>query len=185
MIDWQQQWAFFAPRFVDGKAHISLPNGAEVQLLPGPGFGDFSHPTTQLMVSLMEEHVPNRVVFDIGCGSGILSVAAAKMGAKKVYACDIDAQAIAHTEKNGQLNGVNIDFSKPTGKPVVLMNMISSEQDLAWKSHGCPFEILICSGILLADKDNYMEFVKSNSWMPIHEEESQGWLGMVFKREPL
>lgn len=185
MIDWQQQWALFAPKFINGKAHIGLPNGSEIELLPGPGFGDFSHPTTQLMISLMAEHVPNRVVFDIGCGSGILSVAAAKMGAKKVYACDIDPEAIAHTKENGQLNGVKINFAQPKEKPIVLMNMISSEQHIAWKTNACPFETLICSGILLADKDNYMEFAKANSWELTHQEESQGWLGMAFKREPL
>lgn len=183
MINWEQQWANFAHGYVNGKAHIGLPSGGEFQLLPGPGFGDFSHPTTQLMVALMAKHVPNQVVFDIGCGSGILSIAAAKMGAKKVYACDIDPEALLHTEKNAELNSVEIALSRPPSsqKPVVLMNMISSEQENAWKEQSCHFEILITSGILLADKDNYMEFALAKGWRLIDERESEGWLGLIFK----
>ncbi len=184
MINWEEQWAYFAHRFVDGKAHIELPNGEEIELLPGPGFGDYSHPTTQLMIAMMADYVPGQIVFDIGCGSGILSVAAAKLGAKKIYACDIDPEALDHTVKNGRLNSAQITTSqKPSGKPTILMNMIQSEQEIAWKMHGCPFSTLISSGILLSDLDNYIEFAKENGWRLIIQRESANWSGFIFEVE--
>lgn len=182
MINWEEQWACFAHRFENGMAHVPLPNGTEIQLKPGPGFGDFSHPTTQLMIELMAGQVRNEPVFDIGCGSGILSVAAAKMGASSVCACDIDPDAIAHTLKNGELNGALIETGrKPSGRPVILMNMIQSEQKIAWNSHGRPFSKLITSGILSSDLDNYMIFARKNSWRLLHKMESAGWAGFIFE----
>lgn len=184
MIDWNEQWATFAPGFFDGKAHIELPSGEVIELLPGAGFGDYSHPTTKLMVSLMASYIPHQIVLDIGCGSGILSVAAAKMGAKKVFACDIDPEALVHAKQNGHLNGIDIDTA-PTlsfsNKPVVLMNMISSEQELAWNNWGCQFDTLITSGILTSAKESYLKFAKANGWKLIEEQESEGWLGFTFK----
>jgi len=178
MINWEEQWASFAHGFANGKAHIELPNGKEIQLLPGPGFGDYSHPTTQLMIAMMAEHLDGEEIFDIGCGSGILSVAAAKMGARKVYACDIDPEAVAHTVKNGELNGVKIELGRPSGAPAVLMNMIQSEQEVAWKKNRCPFSKLITSGILLSDLDNYMI---STRWKLIDQKELSGWVAFIFK----
>ncbi|MBS0628755.1 MAG: 50S ribosomal protein L11 methyltransferase [Verrucomicrobia bacterium] len=182
MINWEEQWANFAHRFEDGKAHIPLPDGREIQLLPGPGFGDYSHPTTQLMIALMAEYVPNQTVFDIGCGSGILSVAAAKMGAKNVYACDIDPDALLHTAKNGALNSVEIETTqKPFGNLTILMNMIQSEQEIAWKTNSRPFSRLITSGILISDLDNYMKFARKNGWRLIQQRVLSQWAAFIFE----
>ncbi len=95
---WTQQWELFAPNFKNGKAHIETPGGT-IRLFPGPGFGDFSHPTTRLTLHLMRPYVKNESVIDIGCGSGILSFGAAAMGAKSVYGYDIDEEAVAHAKK--------------------------------------------------------------------------------------
>jgi ribosomal protein L11 methyltransferase len=53
---WEKQWELFAPNFKNGKAHIETPVGV-IQLLPGPGFGDYSHPTTRLTCKLMAKGV--------------------------------------------------------------------------------------------------------------------------------
>ena len=72
---WDQQWELFAPQFKEGKAHIDLTDYGvckTLQLYPGPGFGDLSHPTTRLVLQLMKPHLQQRLAIDIGCGSGIL-----------------------------------------------------------------------------------------------------------------
>jgi ribosomal protein L11 methyltransferase len=183
-IDWEEQWAVHAPLFKDGKAHIKLPTHNMIELLPGPGFGDFSHPTTQLMVDLMTCFVQDETVFDIGCGSGILSIAAGKMGAKKIFVCDIEPTAIEHTKKNATFNQLDIIVgSPPLCRPVILMNMIASEQKIAWQKNMLPFTTLISSGILNTEKKDYLTFAYSQGWQLLHEANLNGWLGFVFKEK--
>lgn len=181
-IDWEEQWATHAPDFKNGKAHVKLPTQKTLELLPGPGFGDFSHPTTRLMVDLMTCFVSNETIFDIGCGSGILSLAAAKMGAKNFFACDIDAAAIEHTLQNAKLNRININLEPPdpTCKPIVLMNMIFVEQKVAWERRKIPYKILITSGILATEKKDYLTYAYAQGWQIMHEASLLGWLGYVF-----
>jgi len=181
-IDWEQQWSHHAYNFRDGKAHIPLTSEITIELEPGPGFGDFSHPTTRLMIEMMSPFVANRSIFDIGCGSGILSISAALLGANSVYICDIDPEAIEHANRNAAVNGVLIKETQPKSSDlVVLMNMISSEQEIAWAVHKVPFSILITSGILKADRSKYLTFARSNGWQVQQETELDGWLGFVFK----
>ncbi|MDN3508012.1 MAG: 50S ribosomal protein L11 methyltransferase, partial [Simkaniaceae bacterium] len=67
-IDWDEQWAHHAPNFCNGKVSITLPCGRSFDLVPGPGFGDCSHPTTRLMLEMMDGEVIDRDVVDVGCG---------------------------------------------------------------------------------------------------------------------
>ncbi|NGX39139.1 MAG: Ribosomal protein L11 methyltransferase [Chlamydiae bacterium] len=182
-IDWEQQWADHAPGFKDGLAHIPLPSGEEIVLLPGPGFGDYSHPTTRLVIELMEPYIPSHTVFDIGCGSGILSLAAAKMGANRLHCTDIDPDALIHTKKNILMSGDPslFSFDKPKEKPIVLMNMITSEQQNAWKVHKLPFNLLITSGILATQKEEYLDFAIAQNWDLVKIREREGWLGCIFQ----
>ncbi|MBP9841141.1 MAG: 50S ribosomal protein L11 methyltransferase [Simkaniaceae bacterium] len=130
-IDWKKQWKFHAPNFKNGYAHLHPRECSPFRLLPGPGFGDNSHPTTQLMLQLMPDLVKGKHVIDIGCGSGILSIAAAKMGALSVHGVDIDPLALTHARKNAELNNLTISFSthyNPSHDAIYLMNMIPLEQ---------------------------------------------------------
>lgn len=180
-IDWEEQWATFAPKFRDGKAHVKLPTSSILELLPGPGFGDFSHPTTKLIVDLMSCFVRDETIFDIGCGSGILSLAAAKMGAQKIFACDIDPHAEKHTLENALHNQIPISIGPPSEcQPLVLMNMIFVEQRIAWQTYFCPFKILITSGILATEKKDYLAYAYTQGWQLLHLASLDGWLGFVF-----
>jgi len=108
-VIWDKQWELFSPNFKDGKAHIDLtPYGCPqiLQLYPGPGFGDLSHPTTRIVLRLMQPYIKDQAVLDIGCGSGILSLAAAAMGASQVDGYDIDPEAVEHAKKNATLNSL-------------------------------------------------------------------------------
>lgn len=74
---------------------------------PGMAFGTGAHPTTQLCLALIEAHLkPGEAMLDVGCGSGILSVAAAKLGARTVLGVDIEEESVRATLENAQANGV-------------------------------------------------------------------------------
>lgn len=81
-----------------------------MRLDPGMAFGTGSHATTRMCLELMD--VEGKDVIDVGCGSGILGIAANICGAKSVYMCDIDAQAVEFATKNAELNNVVATIEK-------------------------------------------------------------------------
>lgn len=81
-----------------------------MRLDPGMAFGTGSHATTRMCLELMD--VEGKDVIDVGCGSGILGIAAKICGAKSVYMCDIDAQAVEFATKNAELNNVVATIEK-------------------------------------------------------------------------
>jgi ribosomal protein L11 methyltransferase len=112
--DWRDRWkAFHQPVRVGplwiGPPWDDPPAGATAVVIdPGRAFGTGVHPTTQLCVELMLELEPASVV-DFGCGSGVLSIVAAKLGFAPVIALDADENAVAATIANAAANGVEID----------------------------------------------------------------------------
>ena len=84
------------------------PAATIIQLDPGLAFGTGSHPTTALCLAwLGTNDIDDRRVIDFGCGSGILAIAAIKLGARQVIAVDIDAQALTACHSNMEVNGIN------------------------------------------------------------------------------
>ena len=191
-IDWAAQWEIFSPTFKDGIFQFDIDD-QPIQLLPGKGFGDLSHPTTQLMMRLMSHYVKDKVVLDIGCGSGILSLAAAKAGAHKVYGIDISEDAIEHANNNCEANNLCeiVEFSThfekdwPTQVDVILMNMTFGEQKIALESYPLlkqPQTIVITSGILVEQLAEYLQWTNPLGWNLLQEEIKDGWTGFIFNR---
>jgi ribosomal protein L11 methyltransferase len=187
-IDWEAQWAA-QEKFRDGFLHVELEKGV-LKLIPGAGFGDHSHPTTRLVLRLMVPFVSDKDVIDIGCGSGILSLAAHLMGARSVCGVDIDETALAHSRANAACNSMTIPFLFPEGLTqandgtVILMNMIQSEQEVAWKSvEGISdkISIAITSGILAEGREDYLKLCAKWEWRLLEELEEDGWLGFVLQ----
>ena len=86
------------------------PDAVNILLDPGLAFGTGTHPTTALCLEWLDEQdLRDTTVIDYGCGSGILAIAAAKLGARRVIAIDNDPQAIVASESNRELNGVSPD----------------------------------------------------------------------------
>ena len=86
------------------------PDGISLQLDPGLAFGTGQHPTTYLCMQwLAQACLTGKSLIDFGCGSGILALAACKLGARHVYAVDIDPQAILATEENRNKNSIAAD----------------------------------------------------------------------------
>jgi ribosomal protein L11 methyltransferase len=85
------------------------PSRIPIKIDPGMAFGTGTHPTTQLCLELLElasaDHPPSSVI-DLGCGSGILSIAALKLGAETALGVDIDAESIKASRENAEANGV-------------------------------------------------------------------------------
>lgn len=184
-VNWEQQWSLFTPGFKEGFAHIEL--GAKVlRLQPGAGFGDLSHPTTRLMLEHLKLQAKDQTVLDIGCGSGILTLAALALGAKKAIGIDIDNEALTHARQNAKLNNLKAQFTRPetyTVQPssLILMNMISSEQMQAYNPH-YPASHIITSGILLSQREAYLHLAHSWNWELLETTQEEEWLAFLFKR---
>lgn len=113
--EWERTWMdAYEPIKIDEKYWI-VPKWMEapeadavnIKLDPGLAFGTGNHASTFLCLQwLGKTDVKDKIVIDYGCGSGILGVAALLLGAKKVYATDIDPQAVLATKQNAELNGV-------------------------------------------------------------------------------
>jgi ribosomal protein L11 methyltransferase len=141
--DWSELWKIhFKPRRV-GRRFLIRPTWESfaataadlvIVLDPGQAFGTGDHPTTRLCLQLMEAaSLQGKTVADIGCGSGILSVGACRLGASKVFASDIDPLAVEVTRANAQLNSVSFETIAGDGfavlsepRDVVVSNIISA-----------------------------------------------------------
>jgi ribosomal protein L11 methyltransferase len=112
--DWQERWREFHRPVRIGRLWIgppwetAPPDAVPVVIDPGRAFGTGSHPTTRLCVELLLE-LPRGSVVDIGCGSGVLAIAAARLGHRPVIAVDNDPAAVESASENGAANGVEID----------------------------------------------------------------------------
>jgi ribosomal protein L11 methyltransferase len=202
-VDWTSQWSLHGSNFYEGLAHIDLTpyflnnckESSIIKLKPGPGFGDLSHPTTRLVLSMMGGVVKDRHIIDLGCGSGILSLAAAAMGASSVCGIDIDLEALKHARDNAKLNHVENrvnffepkEFSKTWEKResyTVLMNMIWIEQCQAWPELApfYPFiETILTSGILKEQEKKYIEHCQRWNWSLVKKQQEEAWLGFHYK----
>ena len=113
--DWENNWkAFYKPMEI-GERLLVIPEWEKANdptripliLNPGLTFGTGSHATTRLCLTALDSHVRGgEKVLDLGCGSGILSIAALRLGAKDAFACDIDDKCVDVAYENAALNGI-------------------------------------------------------------------------------
>mgnify|MGYP001815242281 CR=1 FL=1 len=133
--DWSETWrdSFSAMRFgerlwiVPSGEACPDPEAVVIHLDPGLAFGTGTHATTAMCLEWLDAHAPEgKTVIDYGCGSGILAIAAHKLGAASVQAVDIDPQALQATRENAVRNGIETGLgvelpSKLAGTPVDLV----------------------------------------------------------------
>lgn len=135
--DWSEEWKKFYKPFKVGKRVIIKPSWEEykskenniiINIDPGMAFGTGTHESTYLCIEeLQNVDLKNKKVCDIGCGSGILSIVAAKLGANKVTAIDIDPISVKTTKENSVLNHTNSIISVYEGD---LLNTVSENYDI-------------------------------------------------------
>ena len=112
---WEDAWRAFHHGVVVGRLWVGPPwepapaGTIPVVIDPGRAFGTGAHPTTRLCLELLQEAERGRLL-DVGCGSGVLSIAAAKLGFSPVGAFDLDEVAMETTAENATLNGVEVDL---------------------------------------------------------------------------
>lgn len=173
--DWEREWMdnfhpikfgnrlWVCPSWRD----IPEPSAVNVLLDPGLAFGTGTHPTTALCMQWLDTHIqPEQTVVDFGCGSGILGIAALKLGARRVIGIDIDPQAIEASTANAERNGVasQIELYLPKDQPslqadVVVANILAgplAELSAIISSYVRPGGLLALSGILESQANNVM-----------------------------
>ena len=133
--DWEREWMdnFHPMRFGEklwicpSWQPVPDPNAINVILDPGLAFGTGTHPTTALCLTWLDGlDLQGKTVVDFGCGSGILSLAALKLGAKKVIGIDIDPQALLASRENAKRNGVEnrLELYLPKNQPKVKVDIV-------------------------------------------------------------
>jgi ribosomal protein L11 methyltransferase len=139
---WEREWLkdFHAMRFgarlwiCPRHEQVPDPQAVVVALDPGLAFGTGTHASTALCLTWLDEHLAAKTqVIDFGCGSGVLAVAAAKLGARAVHCFDIDPQALTATRENAAANGVGERVHVhahaarlPAGADVLLANILAT-----------------------------------------------------------
>ncbi len=176
----------FADRLCVCPSWCELPRDdiAHIILDPGLAFGTGTHETTVACLEwLASNDIKNKSVIDFGCGSGILALAAVKLGAEKAYAVDIDPQALQATEENAKRNGITDqlviahadDIQLPVVDVLIANVLLNPLQELAnhFSELVQPCGDLVLSGLLSTQAEECLEAYQS--WFSMDEP--------VFKQE--
>lgn len=158
----------------------------ELSIDAGQSFGHGEHPTTQLCLRAIERHVtPGRSVLDVGCGSGVLALAAAALGAHPVVAIDLDPAAVAASVANAATNDLEIDVSDALlcslGRTfdVVVVNMLVAElEPLADDVRNCADHIIIVSGALTEQVGRWSTMFQD--WDVLDEATQDDWVARTY-----
>lgn len=201
--DWERAWMDqYAPLQFGARTWIvpwnhDLPPGADapdaavVRLDPGLAFGSGTHPTTALCLQWLdalggEGLLSGREVLDFGCGSGILALAAIKLGAARAVGVDNDPQALLATADNAQRNGVAdrlpvfLPGDEPTARyPVVIANILASALVAladTLTSRVAPGGRLALSGILAGQEDEVIARYAAAGFQELRAERLDDWM---------
>lgn len=208
--DWAHNWQkyyqafpvgeklYIVPEWERGKA---VPDGrTPVYLNPGLIFGTGSHGTTRLCLEGLEQYIrPGQAVLDLGCGSGILAIAALVLGASEAKGCDIDPKAVRVAAENAGFNGVEDRLfvycgdvtgdeklaAKLTGKyPLVLANIIADVIIPLSAYVGdflAPDGVFLCSGIIAHRADDVKAALEGNGFAIFDRQDREGWVSFAAK----
>ncbi len=191
--DWEERWkAFHRPVLVADRIYVrppwEQPVGADIDLVidPGRAFGTGSHSTTRLCLALLAEIEPAAgSVCDLGCGSGVLAIAAARLGFGPVTALDADPLAVEATGQNAAANGVqlariaraNLREQPPPAAELVLANLMRPLLLQVAELMTEPPATLIVSGLLDHEADEV-----AAAFAPLSEAQrysDKGWTALT------
>ena len=190
------EWLVIVPAWMDSPD----PNRIAIRIDPGMAFGTGTHPTTQLCLELMEKNFVTRhpsQVIDVGCGSGILSIAAIKLGAESALGVDIDAGSIVNARDNAKANHVGEELILGIGSvgeildgrfafrqaPLVLANILAPvivrlfDAGLATlvEEGGA----IILSGILQEQAQHVIEAAQAKGLTVIEQRQMGDWVALT------
>jgi ribosomal protein L11 methyltransferase len=205
--DWANAWkAHYKPVRVGTRVVVRPPwqeyepvdDDVVVLLDPGMAFGTGTHPTTQIALQLFERlDIPGRTVFDVGTGSGIIAIAAAKLDASRVDGVDVDAVSVRQANANIELNDVGASVSiwksdmAPGAAPsmtydIVVANIIARvlveicEQVAAAVS---PDGTLVLSGIIETKEASVIERYEALGFEISERQQIEDWIGHIWRRK--
>jgi len=184
---WEDAWRDFhhgvvVGRFWVGPPWEEPPAGADpIVVDPGRAFGTGAHATTRLSLELLQELEPGSLV-DIGCGSGVLSIAAAKLGFDPVTAVDIDEVAVEVTRGNAERNGVRFTAHRLDAlrEPIPAAGVAVANVALDVVEALLPrldSDVAVTSGYLERDRPDV------EGWRPRGRRVRDGWAADVLERE--
>ncbi len=197
--DWANAWkAYFKPLRVGSHLVVTPPwetpelgpDDLPIVVDPGMAFGTGSHPTTQLCLTALEDLVrPGMRVADVGTGSGILAIAAAKLGASYVIGTDVDPLAVQIARVNADVNSVDIHAQEelPSGSyDIVVANILADviiglKDELA--SLVVPGGLLIASGIIDVREEDVRMAIESVGFTPVKAQRQAEWVALILRRK--
>lgn len=167
------------------------PDAVNIILDPGLAFGTGTHATTSLCLTWLEQNkLDDLTVVDYGCGSGILAIAALKLGAKKTYAIDIDEQALLATENNALTNGITTQLTigtpelSPLPVDLVIANILLTPL-ISLKHHFHTLlkteGLLVVSGLLAEQMPTLIDAYQTH-FVPVSSEVLGDWALLSFKK---
>ena len=207
--DWAYSWQkYYKPLEVGRRLYVvpewmrddPVPEGrSPLYLNPGLTFGTGSHASTQLCLEGVEEHtLTGRPVLDLGCGSGILSIAALRLGAEHAFACDIDEKCVEVAYENAALNGIGQDTYTVRIGDVLGDAVLRADLGGGWqmvvanivadviiglsplvRPMLAPGGLFLCSGIIDDRAEEVAQCLRDNGWTIAETRSSEGWFSYL------
>ena len=206
--DWSIEWKKNYHPFRIGRRLMIVPSWIEwnaapgdviLRLDPGMAFGTGMHPTTQLCLEALEERItPGTAMIDLGCGSGILSIAGVLLGAARAEGWDIDPEAVRVARENAALNGVAARFDARSGTledmlrekrraPVVAANILAGVLKTMLRASLAdvvePGGCLILSGILMEQSAAVEAAVEESGLHLVEKKIREDWVALIAKKK--
>lgn len=202
--DWAENWKIHYKTTKIGDSVVIKPSWEEykpesgevvIELDPGMAFGTGSHETTVMCAKALEKHVtPEKTVFDVGCGSGILAIIAAKLGTGKVLAIDLDPMCVKVTKENVIINNVEETIQVEEGN---LLHMVNEKADIivaniiaevivdiipGLKKHLNEDGLFICSGIIESKAEKVKDALEKSGYEILEVDSMNGWVAITSKQ---